>query len=345
MSRISRRDFLRIAGLALGTVAFSRRALPPGEWMQREALARATRFGVSVQEDPDPDAPLVRLLDRDEVVAVLGEVLGPHGPAGNPRWFQLTDGFAHTANLQPVRDVLNRPLQAIDPAGCLAEVTVPYTQSFELPDPTSRPLYRLYCSALFWVVGVVAGADGESWYTLFDERLYHRSYAHASALRVFDPTEVEPLSPDIPPEEKRVEVDLTRQHLTAFESDQAVFSTSISGGRYRAVPSDREGKTWTPLGQFRVFQKMPSRHMGVGKLTGDIGVNEFPGVPFVSLFTLSGIAFHGVYWHNDFGRPRSDGCINMRPEEALWIYRWVRPIVPLSFYSESQPGTQVLVRG
>jgi lipoprotein-anchoring transpeptidase ErfK/SrfK len=257
----------------------------------------------------------------------------------------LQDGFAHTANLQPVRYLLNPPLGDIEPPGRLAEVTVPYAQSYELPDPSSQPLYRLYCSAVFWVVGVASGADGESWYTLYDERLYRRSYVHATCLRAFDPTELTPLSPEIPLEQKRIEVDLTEQRLTAFESDQAVLAATISSGRYRAVPSAQEGKTWTPVGQFRVFQKMPSRHMGEGSLEGDIGVNEFPGVPFVSLFTLGGIAFHGVYWHNDFGRPRSDGCINMRPEEALWIYRWVRPIVPLAFFSQQQPGTSVLVRG
>jgi lipoprotein-anchoring transpeptidase ErfK/SrfK len=162
---------------------------------------------------------------------------------------------------------------------------------------------------------------------------------------VFELAELEPLSPEIPLEQKRIEVDLAQQRLTAFESGRAVFATTISGGRYRANPSVREGKTWTPIGQFAVFQKIPSRHMGDGRLTSDIEANEFPGVPWVSLFTMAGIAFHGVYWHNDFGRPRSDGCINMRPAEALWVYRWARPIVPLTFYSEQRLGTQVEVRG
>ncbi|MEJ2353252.1 MAG: L,D-transpeptidase, partial [Anaerolineales bacterium] len=42
----------------------------------------------------------------------------------------------------------------------------------------------------------------------------------------------------------------------------------------------------------------------------------------------SGIAFHGTYWHNDYGRPRSHGCINLTSRAAKWIYRWTLPVVP-----------------
>jgi lipoprotein-anchoring transpeptidase ErfK/SrfK len=345
MSSLSRREFLQLTGVALGSLAFTPWLGIPGDSSDGVSLARATRFGVGIQDNPDPKAPLVRRLNRDEVVPVLEEVIGPNGPAGNPRWFRLRDGFAHTAFLQPVRDALNLPLETVEAPGRLAEVTVPYTQSFERADPSSRPLYRLYYSAVFWVVGIGQGADGEPWYTLFDERLNMRFYVHAADLRAFQLGELDPLSAEVPLEQKRVEVDQAQQCLTAFESDRSVFTTTISAGRYRANPSGQEDKTWTPVGRFAVFQKMPSRHMGDGRLTSDIEANEYPGVPWVSLFTISGIAFHGVYWHNDFGRPRSDGCINLRPADALWIFRWARPIVPLSFYSEQQLGTPVLVTG
>jgi len=345
MSSLSRREFLQRTGLALGSLAIAPWLRIPGDSSGGGSLARATRFGVAVLESPDPQASLVRRLNRDDVVPVIEEVIGSNGPVGNPRWFHLTDGFAHTAYLQPVRDVLNSPLVTVEPPGRLAEVTVPYTQSFASANPASRPLYRLYYSAVFWVVGVLEGEDGQPWYSLFDERLYMQFCVHAADLRVFPAAELDPISPEVALDQKRVEVDQARQSLMAFESDQPVFATTISAGRYRANPSAQESKTWTPIGRFAVFQKMPSRHMGDGKLTTDLEANEFPGVPWVSLFTLNGIAFHGVYWHNDFGRPRSDGCINMRPADALWIFRWVLPIVPLSFYSEQQNGTPVLVTG
>ena len=39
---------------------------------------------------------------------------------------------------------------------------------------------------------------------------------------------------------------------------------------------------------------------------------ELPGVPWVSYFTGNGVAFHGTYWHDNFGSPTSHGCLNMR---------------------------------
>jgi hypothetical protein len=37
---------------------------------------------------------------------------------------------------------------------------------------------------------------------------------------------------------------------------------------------------------------------------------------------------HGTYWHNDFGKERSHGCVNMTPQAAKWVFRWTLPSVP-----------------
>ncbi|MBI1854438.1 MAG: L,D-transpeptidase, partial [Chloroflexi bacterium] len=49
------------------------------------------------------------------------------------------------------------------------------------------------------------------------------------------------------------------------------------------------------------------------------------GVPYTCFFTEVGHAFHGTYWHEDFGTPKSHGCVNMRTNEAQWLFRWARP--------------------
>ena len=49
------------------------------------------------------------------------------------------------------------------------------------------------------------------------------------------------------------------------------------------------------------------------------------GVPWCSFFTGQGHALHGTYWHNNFGVPMSHGCVNMRNEDALKLFRWSRP--------------------
>jgi lipoprotein-anchoring transpeptidase ErfK/SrfK len=55
---------------------------------------------------------------------------------------------------------------------------------------------------------------------------------------------------------------------------------------------------------------------------------DLPGIPWVAYFYWSGVAFHGTYWHNDYGRPRSHGCINLTPQAAKWLFRWTTPTVP-----------------
>ena len=54
---------------------------------------------------------------------------------------------------------------------------------------------------------------------------------------------------------------------------------------------------------------------------------DIPGVAWVGYFAGNGEALHSAYWHNDFGRPKSRGCINMRPADAKWLFRWTLPVV------------------
>jgi phosphate/sulfate permease len=83
--------------------------------------------------------------------------------------------------------------------------------------------------------------------------------------------------------------------------------------------------TKTPEGEFRIMDKMPAKHMGNGNLFADADDYELPGVPWTSFFTPQGHAFHGTYWHENFGTPMSHGCINMRTQEAKWLFLWASP--------------------
>ena len=326
MNSCSRRTFLKLAGASLTGLACA--SLPPKDQPPAYSLARSTAYGIAVQSEPDPSAPVLRKLTRDQIVTVLEHVTGDRGPQGNPRWFRLLDGYAHSGYLQEVRYDFNPVAYNIPSGGRLAEVTVPFTQSRDQPSVGAPPLYRLYYQAVFWVVGTVPDDNGETWYRLQDDRLFHQYYVPAAHLRLFTDDELAPVSPDVPPDAKRIEVDLTKQSLAAFENDRAVFTTTISSGWLRKDPKPGEGRTVTPIGHYSVFEKTPSRHMGDGRLTSDLDANELPGVPWVSYFHMQGTAFHGVYWHNNFGVPCSEGCINMRPDEARWLYRWIYPTVP-----------------
>ncbi|MGH2524736.1 MAG: L,D-transpeptidase, partial [Anaerolineales bacterium] len=85
----------------------------------------------------------------------------------------------------------------------------------------------------------------------------------------------------------------------------------------------------TPSGAHPIWSKRISRHMQGGTL--DAGY-DLPGVGWVCYFASNGAALHSTYWHNDFGIPKSHGCLNCRPEDAKWLFRWTAPQVPY------QPG-------
>ena len=141
----------------------------------------------------------------------------------------------------------------------------------------------------------------------------------------------------MPPEASRIDVDLTRQTLAAYENDNVVFKTTISSG----IPSS---KTNTHVGKFNIMEKLPSELMGEAQVFPDRdGYYQLPGVPWTCYFTEDGQAFHGTYWHDNFGTPMSHGCVNMRTNEALWLFRWATPHTPGAYINNHGRGTAVNV--
>ena len=65
-------------------------------------------------------------------------------------------------------------------------------------------------------------------------------------------------------------------------------------------------------------------------------------VPFVQYFK-AGFALHGAYWHDDFGKPRSHGCINLSPPDAQWLFGWTQPAVPAQWHAALSPDAGTLV--
>ena len=148
-------------------------------------------------------------------------------------------------------------------------------------------------------------------------------------MRLVPYDEMTRLSPEVPDQGKHIYVDTATQSVTAFEQDTAVLSARCSSG----------GKgTKTPLGQFLTFHKGPTIHMTNDGEAGAGHGYDLPGVPWVSFFTGTGVSFHGTYWHNDYGKPRSHGCVNLRPDDAKFLYRWTSPLVPVDTQYLYKPG-------
>lgn len=56
-----------------------------------------------------------------------------------------------------------------------------------------------------------------------------------------------------------------------------------------------------------------------------------PDVPYVMYF-YRGYGLHGTYWHNNFGVPMSHGCVNLRTEDAAWLFDWASVGTPVTVY-------------
>lgn len=325
----SRRDFLKLSGISSAGLAFERlRGLWQPSSLPSEAifLVRVAAKEINVFKEPDYESEVLGSYWRDELVYVYEKISSPYGPLRNPRWYKVDGGYVHTAYLQPVDTMLNEVSYHIPETGQLAEVTVPMTLSFQKDKYVGwKPLYRLYYQSIHWVREIGYGPNGQAWYGIKDDLLPIVYFVPAHHLRLVQPSELTPISTHIPPEQKTILVNRTRQTVTAFERGVEIFHTDVSTG----IPYDNPGikgpSTITPLGKFNVNIKMPVRHMGNGNITPDIFEYELPGVPWVSFFFKTGVAFHGCYWHDNYGSEMSHGCVNMKPEEAKWLYRWVTP--------------------
>jgi hypothetical protein len=341
MTGITRREFLALGGLSLGGLAF--RPADPGAGSRTLGIGRVTVDWIGIYAEPSFRASRLHKVTRDTLLTLLNRLQSDAGPSHNPIWYQVLEGYVHSGHLQLVGWNPQPVLSRIPIGGALFEVAVPYTRSYRRPDVSSDALYRLYFKATTWVTAAVTGTDGRTWYEIFDDLVRIKYYARSEHLRMIPTSEIAPISPEVPLRYKRIEVDLSSQEMFCYEHQRLIFRTRIASG----IPDTRPGAngipTITPSGRFFVEVKMPSRHMGDGRITSDPEAYELPGVPWVSFFTETGVAFHGTYWHNDFGRPKSHGCINMASDEAKWLYRWTLPVVKPDQTRRIARGTPILI--
>jgi len=137
--------------------------------------------------------------------------------------------------------------------------------------------------------------------------------------------------------DKWIDVNLRRQTLVAFEGTTAVFATLFSSGR-----NEHE----TPPGSFRIREKHITATMDGDADTATDGPYSIEDVPYIEYFN-GGYALHGAFWHAEFGRVKSHGCVNLAPWDAKALFGWTDPQLPEGwhavFSTKEKPGTRVVV--
>lgn len=352
MQNINRRDFIKLSGAALAGLSLGKQRVRASElWEMTEPPATLGRVAswwrLAMRTEPRMDAELVEWKTRDEILPLEAQVIGEAPWPSNPYWFKTPEGYIHTGYVQPVEDTPSKTIiTTVVGRGFWADVCVPYVISRRAPAPDAGASTRLYYGTVYRVIEALKGADNEWWYRLQDGVAWAPGpYVPARTLHPFPPEELTPIKirpphprvQDLPPEdraalppnEKWIELHLQSQTLRCFEGLREVFSTRVASGSSR---------TPTARGTYRVLYKRHTQRM--------IGDDyDLPGVPFPVYITTSGVAIHGTYWHHDYGRPQSHGCINVRNEAARWIFRWVDPVVKdEENLQTAKPGEGTLVR-
>ena len=126
---------------------------------------------------------------------------------------------------------------------------------------------------------------------------------------------------------KWIDVSIPKQSLVAYEGTTPVYATLVSTGVGGA--GDPRETHATIQGAFKIYEKHTTMTMGGHETSDSFELRE---VPFVQYFNES-YALHAAYWHDDFGRLHSHGCVNLAPRDAAWLFRWTDPHVPEGWHA------------
>ena len=263
-----------------------------------------------------PVAPVATTADAEGTAAALNDLLSkigfyvgeertvPVDAATAASWLSVTPdeagGFAITADSAQIQAVVDSLPGLVDRAP--ADGTVITNSSDEV------------------LATAVAGADGRA---LGDTSGIAERFAEqlASGDGVYQlPVEVTPAA--ITKLHRLLEVDLGEQRLYLKENGVVVDSWLVSTGR--------SGAAETHPGTFRIGWKTPIQDMRGVALDSGVSYVQ-PDVRWAMYFN-GDQAFHGVYWHSNWGRQMSAGCVGMPDSRAKQIYDWAPAGVDVSIH-------------
>ncbi len=358
---LSRRDFLKIAGVGLGALAFrppkgfdfeylsAPKRLP--QFPESDIIGRVLEHGIKLRNQPTNDESantVIADLAADTLVEwgrqVVGNVVGG---LTNQRFVETPQGYIYSSVVQPSRNLPNTPIREM-PAGqpgFWAEVTVPYIDlahegvvaspwmqdhiTFNFPP-------RLYYGQVVWIDRI--RTDNGFVEYRWNEDVNGHGYGYGAygeffwgdgaGFKVLTDEDVAPINPDVDPNDKRIETNLDFQTLSCYEGNTEVYFCRIASGLgYDPSTGQASDKLATPVGNLLTHWKIISLNMTAGTFQSGYST---PAVPWSTMISGDGVAIHGAFWHNAFGEKRSHGCVNVTPEDAKWIFRWTTPYVSLA---------------
>ena len=185
------------------------------------------------------------------------------------------------------------------PFGWILRASEPRATPAGEPAPGARELQRY---DFVQVYDSTMGSDGSLWYDVGA-----RGWVRYDTLALLT---VRERPGGVGPGEFWVDVDLSQQTIAAYEGDRMVYAALISSGL----------SEWsTRVGLNQVWERRLSAPMEGGEVGDDY---YYVDDVLHTLYFDGEISLHNAYWHDDFGRPKSHGCVNLAPRVAEWIYYW-----------------------
>ena len=212
------------------------------DWPDSPQLGRVCMGKVEIKAKPISESQTTKVIYDNAVVAWLREVIGEANlnRGKNRRWVETPDGYIYSPDLQPCRNLQNKPLINLpdNPSGkgMWAEVTVhlvnitlvnPPDKAGELKDP-NRP-FGLYYGEIYWIDDVKT-VDGNVLYRVVEK---HGSpgdmfWADAAGFRQITEQEVKPIRPDVT--DKKIVIDVGYQTLACYEGKSEIYFCRVSTG-------------------------------------------------------------------------------------------------------------------
>jgi lipoprotein-anchoring transpeptidase ErfK/SrfK len=129
--------------------------------------------------------------------------------------------------------------------------------------------------------------------------------------------------------QKWVDISVIKQTFILFEGDKPVYATLVSTGQ-DGIGDPKTTKS-TVRGTFKIRDKHVTTTMDANEVDNKF---ELRDVPWVQYFE-AGYALHAAYWHDEYGTPRSHGCVNLSPIDARKVFFWTDPQLPPGWHSIS----------
>lgn len=291
---------------------------PAKPWWQQNEPGKPLNVKLSDLES-DADGTVAKRMVKGFFVAV-DKTFGWN----NRAWYKTTAGLVAPADrMYIVKPPSSKGIDVPDGVKQVGFITATKASKYSW-DPEKKKISVTGAVPRFTAFGLTGA-------TVSKDTIVYRQTSEGWWMKAIDGTYAEAGSPpsEVKPGEKWIDVNLSRKTLMAMHGDKPVYAALVSPGRRN---KNKKKDHPTVQGTFRIREKHIAVTMdGDGTVAGDLPYS-IEDVPYVAYFEGS-YALHAAFWHNNFGREMSHGCVNLSPLDAKKIFFWAEPKLPRGWHA------------